>query len=137
MVVCCNSDLLEYWATHLTEQEMSHFLAPVSENRCLRCISECGIEFLWVHVKYVSEIAIIPQQMPAFTGIPMLRILYGGYAHMSTISLPLLVYHPTQIIMGGLLVAHLQDWMISRKRSRWAELCSIPLNWTMKSVDFL
>jgi len=56
--------------------------------------------------------------MPAFTGIPMLRILYGGYAHLSTISLPLLVYHPTQIIMGGLLVAHLQDWLISRKRSR-------------------
>lgn len=51
-------------------------------------------------------------------GIPMLRILYGGYAHLSTISLPLLVYHPTQIIMGGLLVAYLQDWMVSRQRSR-------------------
>ncbi|KDR15266.1 sodium/bile acid cotransporter 7-like isoform X2 [Zootermopsis nevadensis] len=51
-------------------------------------------------------------------GMPMLRILYGGYAHLSTISLPLLVYHPTQIIMGGLLVAHLQDWMRSRRQSR-------------------
>jgi sodium/bile acid cotransporter 7 len=48
----------------------------------------------------------------------MLRILYGGYAHLSTISLPLLVYHPTQIIMGGLLVARLQHWMVSRQRSR-------------------
>jgi sodium/bile acid cotransporter 7 len=56
--------------------------------------------------------------MPTVTGIPMLRILYGGYAHLSTISLPLLVYHPTQIIMGGLLVAYLQDWMLSRQRSR-------------------
>lgn len=51
-------------------------------------------------------------------GIPILRIIYGGYSHLSTISLPLLVYHPTQIILGGLIVTHLQEWMLARQRSR-------------------
>ncbi|KAJ9583800.1 hypothetical protein L9F63_021850 [Diploptera punctata] len=51
-------------------------------------------------------------------GIPILRIIYGGYSHLSTISLPLLVYHPTQIILGGLIVTYLQDWMLARQHSR-------------------
>ncbi|XP_023711176.1 sodium/bile acid cotransporter 7 [Cryptotermes secundus] len=76
-------------------------------------------------------------------GIPMLRILYGGYAHLSTISLPLLVYHPTQIIMGGLLVAYLQDWMISRQRSRFEKwhnsiyeaVCGESRSMNLKPVD--
>ncbi|PSN34907.1 Sodium/bile acid cotransporter 7-B [Blattella germanica] len=52
-------------------------------------------------------------------GIPILRIIYGGYSHLSTISLPLLVYHPTQIILGGLTVAYLKEWVVSRHRSRF------------------
>ncbi|XP_056633063.1 sodium/bile acid cotransporter 7-like [Diorhabda sublineata] len=43
-------------------------------------------------------------------GIPILRIMFHGYSHLSQISLPLLVYHPTQIILGGLVVPQLKDW---------------------------
>ncbi|CAB3362783.1 Hypothetical predicted protein [Cloeon dipterum] len=44
-------------------------------------------------------------------GIPMLRILFGGYAHLSQISLPLLVYHPTQILLGSIVAAPLRQWL--------------------------
>ncbi|KAL3270919.1 hypothetical protein HHI36_021425 [Cryptolaemus montrouzieri] len=44
-------------------------------------------------------------------GIPILRIMFHGYSHLSQISLPLLVYHPTQIILGGLVVSQLKDWV--------------------------
>lgn len=44
-------------------------------------------------------------------GIPILRIMFQGYPHLSQISLPLLVYHPTQIILGGIVVSQLKDWV--------------------------
>ncbi|KAJ8980370.1 hypothetical protein NQ317_009364 [Molorchus minor] len=51
-------------------------------------------------------------------GIPILRIMFHGYAHLSQISLPLLVYHPTQIILGGLIVSRLKDWVHSQKSQK-------------------
>ncbi|XP_050504397.1 sodium/bile acid cotransporter 7-B-like isoform X1 [Diabrotica virgifera virgifera] len=51
-------------------------------------------------------------------GIPILRIMFHGYSHLSQISLPLLVYHPTQIILGGLVVPQLKDWMHSQRAKR-------------------
>ncbi|CAG9862787.1 unnamed protein product [Phyllotreta striolata] len=44
-------------------------------------------------------------------GIPILRIMFHGYSHLSQISLPLLVYHPMQIILGGLVAPQIKDWM--------------------------
>ncbi|XP_062514243.1 sodium/bile acid cotransporter 7-B-like [Corticium candelabrum] len=46
-------------------------------------------------------------------GIPMLKIMYSGYSHLSLISIPLLVYHPTQILLGGFLVPFVRSWMVS------------------------
>lgn len=51
-------------------------------------------------------------------GIPILRIMFHGFSHLSHISLPLLVYHPTQMILGGLLVTHLKEWMYSHKSKK-------------------
>lgn len=51
-------------------------------------------------------------------GIPILRIMFHGYSHLSQISLPLLVYHPTQIILGGLVVSQIKDWMHAQKIKR-------------------
>ena len=51
-------------------------------------------------------------------GIPILRILFAGYSHFSSISLPLLVYHPTQIILGSLFVSEMREWLrIHQKRT--------------------
>lgn len=44
-------------------------------------------------------------------GMPLLRTLYSGYSHLSQISLPLLIYHPVQLILGGLLVPYGQQWL--------------------------
>ncbi|XP_066144878.1 sodium/bile acid cotransporter 7-B-like [Euwallacea fornicatus] len=51
-------------------------------------------------------------------GIPILKIMFQGYSHLSQISLPLLVYHPTQIILGGLMVPQLKDWLHSQRHTK-------------------
>lgn len=48
-------------------------------------------------------------------GVSILRILFSGYAHYSQILLPLLVYHPTQIILGGMLVPSMKKWLTRTK----------------------
>jgi predicted Na+-dependent transporter len=49
-------------------------------------------------------------------GIPMLKIIYSGSDHLSLLSIPLLCYHPTQILLGGCLVPSVQNWMNSKLR---------------------
>ena len=44
-------------------------------------------------------------------GIPMLKIIFSHSENLSLISLPLLVYHPTQILLGSALVPFLQTWV--------------------------
>ncbi|XP_035682414.1 sodium/bile acid cotransporter 7-A-like [Branchiostoma floridae] len=49
-------------------------------------------------------------------GIPMLKIVFAGYEHLSVISIPLLVYHPTQILLGGVLVSPVRTWMLAAQK---------------------
>ena len=48
-------------------------------------------------------------------GIPMLKIIYAGNSSLSLLSIPLLVYHPCQILLGGLLVPKVQAWMVKEQ----------------------
>lgn len=48
-------------------------------------------------------------------GVPMLKIIYAGSSALSFLSIPLLVYHPCQILIGGLLVPHVQKWLHSTR----------------------
>ncbi|XP_065544267.1 sodium/bile acid cotransporter 7 isoform X1 [Lathamus discolor] len=50
-------------------------------------------------------------------GIPMLKIVFAGYEHLSLISVPLLIYHPAQILLGSLLVPTIKSWMVSRQKA--------------------
>ncbi|XP_013914817.1 PREDICTED: sodium/bile acid cotransporter 7-like [Thamnophis sirtalis] len=50
-------------------------------------------------------------------GIPMLKIVFEGYKHLSLISVPLLIYHPAQILLGSILVPTIKSWMISRQKA--------------------
>ncbi|KAI9524383.1 hypothetical protein NQZ68_018066, partial [Dissostichus eleginoides] len=50
-------------------------------------------------------------------GIPMLKIVFEGYEHLSLISVPLLIYHPAQILLGSILVPSIRSWMSSRQKS--------------------
>lgn len=44
-------------------------------------------------------------------GMPMLKIIYAGDDHLPLISIPLLFYHPTQILLGGFLVQIVKNWL--------------------------
>jgi len=44
-------------------------------------------------------------------GIPMIKIIYLGSEYLSYLSIPLLIYHPTQMLLGGLLVPSIKSWM--------------------------
>ncbi|XP_072314750.1 sodium/bile acid cotransporter 7 [Eucyclogobius newberryi] len=50
-------------------------------------------------------------------GIPMLKIVFAGFEHLSLISVPLLIYHPAQILLGSVLVPSLRVWMTSRQKA--------------------
>uniref|UniRef100_A0A673LPS3 Sodium/bile acid cotransporter n=1 Tax=Sinocyclocheilus rhinocerous TaxID=307959 RepID=A0A673LPS3_9TELE len=47
-------------------------------------------------------------------GIPMLKIVFEGYEHLSLISVPLLIYHPAQILLGSILLPSIKTWMSGR-----------------------
>uniref|UniRef100_G3Q413 Sodium/bile acid cotransporter n=1 Tax=Gasterosteus aculeatus aculeatus TaxID=481459 RepID=G3Q413_GASAC len=49
-------------------------------------------------------------------GIPMLKIVFKGYEHLSLISVPLLIYHPAQILLGSVLVPTIRSWMTSQQK---------------------
>ncbi|KAI6657457.1 Sodium/bile acid cotransporter 7 isoform X1 [Oopsacas minuta] len=51
-------------------------------------------------------------------GIPMLGVIFGNTMEGVMYSIPLLVYHPMQIIIGGLLVPTLREWVASTETSR-------------------
>uniref|UniRef100_A0A3Q3LLP4 Sodium/bile acid cotransporter n=1 Tax=Mastacembelus armatus TaxID=205130 RepID=A0A3Q3LLP4_9TELE len=59
-------------------------------------------------------------------GIPMLKIVFEGYEHLSLISVPLLIYHPAQILLGSLLVPTIRSWMSSRQK--------VPKHWFTYSL---
>ncbi|KAK6494130.1 sodium/bile acid cotransporter 7-A isoform X1 [Huso huso] len=50
-------------------------------------------------------------------GIPMLKIVFEGYEHLSLISVPLLIYHPAQILLGSVLVPTIKSWMVKRQKA--------------------
>ncbi|CAL8241283.1 unnamed protein product [Merluccius merluccius] len=50
-------------------------------------------------------------------GIPMLKIVFSGYQQLSVISVPLLIYHPAQILLGSLLVPSIKTWMTGRHKA--------------------
>uniref|UniRef100_A0A8C6WQ89 Sodium/bile acid cotransporter n=1 Tax=Neogobius melanostomus TaxID=47308 RepID=A0A8C6WQ89_9GOBI len=49
-------------------------------------------------------------------GIPMLKIVFAGFEQLSLISVPLLIYHPAQILLGSVLVPSIRAWMTSRQK---------------------
>ncbi|KAG2465368.1 ZN827 protein, partial [Polypterus senegalus] len=51
-----------------------------------------------------------------FSSIPMLKIVFEGYEHLSLISVPLLIYHPAQILLGSVLVPTIKSWMTTRQK---------------------
>ncbi|XP_064609966.1 sodium/bile acid cotransporter 7-like [Liolophura sinensis] len=51
-------------------------------------------------------------------GIPIIKIVFSGFGGISVISIPLLIYHPTQILLGGFLVPTLRGWLMATQKIR-------------------
>ena len=66
----------------------------------------------------------------------MLKILYEDDPNLPLICLPLLVYHPTQILLGGLLVPHLRSYL-KRKDSGWENTSGIHKTLFLKQEKFI
>jgi len=49
-------------------------------------------------------------------GIPIVRIMYDGGEDLGSVCLPILVYHPTQILLGSFLVPYFKSF-VTRKTS--------------------
>uniref|UniRef100_A0A8K9XPV8 Sodium/bile acid cotransporter n=1 Tax=Oncorhynchus mykiss TaxID=8022 RepID=A0A8K9XPV8_ONCMY len=67
-------------------------------------------------------------------GIPMLKIVFEGYEHLSLISVPLLIYHPAQILLGSILVPTIKSWMNSRQKVD--KTYSPVLNWSQTGANW-
>ncbi|XP_038307919.1 sodium/bile acid cotransporter 7 isoform X15 [Canis lupus familiaris] len=61
-------------------------------------------------------VAILSSHKNLALGIPMLKIVFAGHEHLSLISVPLLIYHPVQILLGSVLVPTIKSWMVSRQK---------------------
>ncbi len=49
--------------------------------------------------------------------MPILNVLYADSPDLPLICLPLLAYHPTQIMLGGLLAPYYRDYI--RRKATW------------------
>ncbi|KAL4230308.1 hypothetical protein ACF0H5_010691 [Mactra antiquata] len=50
-------------------------------------------------------------------GIPIIKIIFADSPSLSLITIPLLVYHPTQILLGGVLSPYIRTWMLEGQKS--------------------
>lgn len=48
-------------------------------------------------------------------GMPILKIIYALDPILPFISIPLLIYHPTQILLGSVLVPFLKSWLVKEE----------------------
>ncbi|XP_057308743.1 sodium/bile acid cotransporter 7-like [Hydractinia symbiolongicarpus] len=51
-------------------------------------------------------------------GVPILKIIYAGDMILPFISIPLLIYHPTQILLGGFMVPLIKSWLHESKEHK-------------------
>ncbi|PNH11236.1 Sodium/bile acid cotransporter 7 [Tetrabaena socialis] len=60
-------------------------------------------------------------------GMPLITVLYGKTSFAGIISLPLLIYHATQCLLGSLMIKHLKQWVNDEKRpGAWPASCVPP-----------
>ncbi|KAL2911797.1 LRR receptor-like serine/threonine-protein kinase RGI2 [Polyrhizophydium stewartii] len=50
-------------------------------------------------------------------GIPMVDVLFGDRPDFAVVVLPLLMYHPTQILLDSMLTGALRAWVLADRRS--------------------
>eukprot|EP00842_Homolaphlyctis_polyrhiza_P002382 jgi/Hompol1/3144/HPOL_006364-RA len=77
---------------------------------CLAIIKFIGIELVGITRADTIAAMFCAGQKSLTLGIPMVNMLFGGQKDLGIVVLPLLMYHPTQILMDSLIVAGLRSW---------------------------
>ena len=49
-------------------------------------------------------------------GVPVLRLVFADHPNLPLLTVPLLIYHPTQILLGGLVCPALKNWLRRRQQ---------------------
>lgn len=63
------------------------------------------------HRRDVACLVFCASQKSLTLGIPLMNILFQGHPQLPLFSIPLLVFHPLQIVVGSLLVPPLRKWL--------------------------
>ena len=74
----------------------------------LRCWWLGGIRFLGFSRGDRIAALMCSTQKTIALGVPMLSILYGHHPQLAWLTLPLICYHPLQLVIGGVLAARLR-----------------------------
>ncbi|GLC66844.1 hypothetical protein PLESTF_000482200 [Pleodorina starrii] len=56
-------------------------------------------------------------------GMPLITVLYGKHAHVGVISLPLIIYHASQCLIGSLYIKRLKQWVKGPSPGAWPASC--------------
>lgn len=51
-------------------------------------------------------------------GIPLIDIIFAGSPNISILSIPLLMYNPLQIVLGGMSIEPFRHWLLMEKRRK-------------------
>eukprot|EP00053_Salpingoeca_punica_P012587 m.112787 g.112787 ORF g.112787 m.112787 type:complete len:411 (+) comp15987_c2_seq2:3376-4608(+) len=113
--------LLVIFCTFCDSFTDDHHVAPGDLVLVLLIIVSCQLLFLAAVAVLCMTLGMPPRDCvcAAFCashksltlGIPMLKIVFAGQASMSLVSIPLLVYHPVQILLGSMLVPLARRWV--------------------------
>ncbi|PNW86700.1 hypothetical protein CHLRE_02g095086v5 [Chlamydomonas reinhardtii] len=60
-------------------------------------------------------------------GMPLISVLFGKSANAGILSLPLLIYHATQCLLGSLMIKHLKAWVNGPRPGAWPPSCWHPV----------
>ncbi len=63
-------------------------------------------QFQFTHQDRIAALFCSTQKTLAL-GVPLVSILYAQHPHLAWLTLPLIIYHPLQLFIGGVLVARL------------------------------
>ena len=55
----------------------------------------------------------------AAMGLPMIETMFGNDSNMGMYIIPLLIYHPLQLIIDSLLVHPISNWRVKQEVSNW------------------
>ncbi|KAL2911791.1 LRR receptor-like serine/threonine-protein kinase RGI2 [Polyrhizophydium stewartii] len=84
---------------------------------CLLLVRQVGEHILGIERADNVAAMFSAAQKSLTLGIPMVNVLFGDRPDFAVVVLPLLMYHPTQILLDSMLTGALRAWVLADRRS--------------------